>query len=171
MDTVLTAFRKEYRKEESEEAAKIKWDALKYDPNTQSFTDFLHQFRKLAKQAFGQDANIFINKSLYGKLPTTMQHELSQTGKSNATLDDIKEYINRRCQLQIATPTYQVSLVNEISSNTNTHTDNRNTRSQNDNRDKPRGKFNGYCDYCGIWGHKKAVSKENQRRKIQRPTS
>ena len=146
LDTVLRAFRKVYRNEKSEEAARIKWDALKYDPTTQSFTDFLHQFRKLAKQAFGNDANVFINKSLYGKLPTTMQHELSLTGQSNATLDDIKEYINRRCQLQIATPTHQVSLVNEVSTNSNTHTESRNSRPQNDNREKPRGKFNGYSD-------------------------
>ena len=92
-----------------------------------------------------------------------MQHELSLTGKSNATLDDIKEYINRRCQLQIATPTHQVSLVNEVSTNSNANAETRNSRPQQDNREKPRGKFNGYCDYCGIWGHKKAECRKKIR--------
>ena len=156
--SVLQSFRREYRKEESIEAARIKWDALKYDPTTQTFSDFLLQLRKLAKHAFGEDASTFVNKRVYGKLPATMQHELSLTGRAHAPLDEIKEYINRRCQLQTAIPHTAVTLVNEVSQPSQQP-----QKTPQANRDREVPRFNGNCNYCGIKGHKKAECRKRMK--------
>ena len=47
----LQAFSKESAKEYLKDVSKYKFDQMRYDPTTESFADFLTEFKKLAKQA------------------------------------------------------------------------------------------------------------------------
>ena len=57
---VLDLFRKEFAKEDLKEVARYKWDQARYDPTTETFSDFLKNLKKIAKQAFGEEADKII---------------------------------------------------------------------------------------------------------------
>ena len=57
LQDVLQAFNKEYAKEDLEEVSKYKLDQMRYDPTKESFADFLSRYKKLAIQAYGDEAN------------------------------------------------------------------------------------------------------------------
>ena len=52
LNDILTTFKKEYAKEELTEVSKFKFDQLRYDPTTESFSTFLANYKKVAKQAY-----------------------------------------------------------------------------------------------------------------------
>ena len=66
---ILTAFKKEYAKEELSEVSKFKFDQLRYDPATESFSTFLANYKKIAKQAYGEKAQEIVQTFLFAKLP------------------------------------------------------------------------------------------------------
>ena len=49
--------------------ARCQWHALKFDRSVQKFHEFLDVLQKTAKEAFGAEAQQFIDKALYGKMP------------------------------------------------------------------------------------------------------
>ena len=77
LQDVLQLFRKEFAKEDMREVARYKWNEAKYDPTTQSFEDFLKDLKKIAKQAYGDEADKCIKMYLFGKLPVDIQQELT----------------------------------------------------------------------------------------------
>ena len=95
---ILQAFSKEYAKEDLKEVSKYKFDQMRYDPTTESFADFLTKFKKLAKQAYGEKANDIAETFLFAKLPIQIQNELAMAGKHDATSEEIKTFVQRRCQ-------------------------------------------------------------------------
>ena len=76
---VLQLFRKEFAKEDMREVAQYKWNEAKYDPTTQTFGDFLKDLKKIAKQAYGDEADKCIKMFLFGKLPVEIQQDLTMT--------------------------------------------------------------------------------------------
>ena len=49
--------------------ARCEWDTLKVDPSTQKLHEFLDALQKTAKEAFRAEAQQFIDKTLYAKMP------------------------------------------------------------------------------------------------------
>ena len=82
---VLDLFRKEFAEEDLKEVGRYKWDQASYDPTTETFENFLKSLKKTAKQAFGNEADKVIKKSLFGKLPVKIQQELIMANKEESS--------------------------------------------------------------------------------------
>ena len=95
---VLRYFRKEYAKEDLKEMAKYKFDQMRYDPATETFNHFLNKFKKIAKQALGDRSSDKPETFLFAKLPVNTHTELARAGKHDATMEEIRTFVQRRCQ-------------------------------------------------------------------------
>ena len=95
---VLRYFKKEYAKEDLKEVAKYKFDQMRYDLSTETLNDFLNKFKKLAKQAFGDRSSDITETFLFAKLPVHKQNELAMAGKHDATMEEIRTFVQRRFQ-------------------------------------------------------------------------
>ena len=82
------------------EVARYKWNKTKYDPTTQTFGDFLKDLKKIAKQAYGDEADKCIKMFLFAKLPVEIQQELTMTNKEDSSPEEIKTYLLRKYQYQ-----------------------------------------------------------------------
>ena len=148
LQDVLQLFRKEFAKEDMREIARYKWNEAKYDPTTQTFGDFLKNLKKIAKQAYGDEADKCIKMFLFGKLPIEIQQELTMANKEDSSPEEIKTYLLRKYQyqnvLQQPAATYQP--FNQMSDNNPKREFTRSDQSQ----PKPDIKrFDGKCFYCG----------------------
>ena len=96
---ILQAFNKKYAKEDIWDMSRYKFDQLRYDPSTESFTDLLTKFTNTAKQAYGGDRASDISETfLFAKLPIQIQNELAMAGKHDAIVEEIKTFVQRRCR-------------------------------------------------------------------------
>ena len=159
---VLQLFRKEFAKEDMREVARYKWNEAKYDPTTQTFGDFLKDLKKIAKQAYGDEADKCIKMFLFGKLPVEIQQELTMANKEDSSPEAIKTYLLRKDQyqnvLQQTTSTYQP--FNQMSDNTTKREFTRSDQAQPKTETK---RFEGKCFYCGKQGHRKPECRGRQR--------
>ena len=57
--------------------ARCEWDAVKLDPTTQKQHEFSDKLQKTAKEAFGTQAQQFIDKEIYAKMPDHVQKILN----------------------------------------------------------------------------------------------
>ena len=64
----LTVFRRKYVKPQSMATAKHKFQQLVFNPVNQKLIDFLDELQKLAKNAFGVDAQAIIEQIIYAKM-------------------------------------------------------------------------------------------------------
>ena len=69
LDEIMTIFKRRFGGYLSMEKARCEWDSLKFDPATQKRHEFLDVLQKTAKEAFGLEAQQFIEKAIYAKLP------------------------------------------------------------------------------------------------------
>ena len=159
LSEILQAFNKEYAKEDLREVSKYKFDQMRYDPTKESFADFLTKYKKLAKQAYGDKANEFTETFLFAKLPIQIQNELAMAGKHDAKIEEIKTFVQRRCQYaQLLPGTSDMQPLNQVHSyqpkqNNAQPTPNHNNAEKNPSREIKR-RFEGHCRYCNILGHK-----------------
>ena len=162
LQDVLQLFRKEFAKEDMREVARYKWNEAKYDPTTQSFGDFLKDLKKIAKQAYGDEADKCIKMFLFGKLPVDIQQELTMANKEDSSPEEIKTYLLRKYQyqnvIQQSTSTYQP--FNQMSDN---NTKKEFTRSDQSQPKTETKRFEGKCFYCGKQGHRKQECRGRQR--------
>ena len=93
LTNILQAFNKESAKANLK-VSKYKFDQMRYGTTAESFTAFLTKFKKTAKQANGEIAETF----LFAKHPVQIQYEYAMAGKHDATIDEIKTFVQRRCQ-------------------------------------------------------------------------
>ena len=94
---VLEMYRKEFAKDHFKEVSNFKWDQLGYDPKN-IFSDFLKTLQKTKTPGFGDRVAGLTETFFYGKLPVQIQHELSTAGKSEASVQTVKYFIQRRLQ-------------------------------------------------------------------------
>ena len=165
---VLRYFKKEDAKEDLKEVAKYKFDQMRYDPTTETFNDFLNKFKKVAKQAFGDRSSDLTETFLFAKLPVQMQNELAMAGKHDATMEEIRTFVQRRCQYaQLLPNTTNAQPFNQISApQPNAATPPTSTAQPQQNRETKR-KFDGQCRHCGIHGHKWAECRKRLREVTQ----
>ena len=162
LQDVLQLFRKEFAKEDMREVARYKWNEARYDPTTQTFGDFLKDLKKIAKQAYGDEADKCIKMFLFGKLPVEIQQELTMANKEDSSPEEIKTYLLRKYQyqnvLQQTTSTYQP--FNQMSDNTTKRELTRSDKAQHKTETK---RFEGKCFYYGKQGHRKQECRGRQR--------
>ena len=94
---VLRYFKKEYAKEDLKEVAIFKFDQMRYDPTAETFNEFLNKFKKVAKQAFGDRFGNITETFLFAKLPVQWQNELPMAGKHDASMEENRTFVQRRC--------------------------------------------------------------------------
>ena len=161
---VLDMFRKEFAKEGLKEVARYKWDQARYDPTTETFSDFLKNLKKTAKQAFGEEADRVIRMFLFGKLPVDIQQELTMANKEESSPEEIKTYLMRKYQYQqyAALPT-TIQPFNAVTSSVPTNNETTKPATTTTTQPTERKRFEGKCFYCGKTGHRKTECRARQR--------
>ena len=169
---VLRYFKKEYAKEDLKEVAKYKFDQMRYDPSVETFNGFLNKFKKVAKQPFGDRSSDITATFLFAKLPVQMQNELAMAGKHDASMKEIRTFVQRRCQYaQLIPNTTNAQPFNQISApQTNATAPQSSTSQPTQNRETKR-KFDGQCRHCGITGHKWAECRKRLREEANNKTA
>ena len=158
---VLDLFRKEFAKEDLKEVARYKWDQARYDPTTETFSDFLKNLKKIAKQAFGEEADKIIKMFLFGKLPVEIQQVLTMANKEESSPEEIKTYLMRKYQY-IAPPT-TIQPFNTVTSSVPTTNTTIKPATTTTTQPTERKRFEGQCFYCGKTGHRKTECRARQR--------
>ena len=169
---VLRYFKKEYAKKDLKEVAKYKFDQMRYDTSAETFNDFLNKFKKVAKQAFGDKSSDITETFLFAKLPVQMQNELAMAGKHDASMEEIRTFVQRRCQYaQLIPNTTSAQPFNQISApQPNAATPPTSTAQPQQTRETKR-KFDVQCRHCGIHGHKWAECRKRLREEAQAKTA
>ena len=75
--------------------ARCEWDALKFDPSTQKLHEFLDVLQKTAKEAFGSEAQQFIDKAIYAKMPDHVKKILNRAYLEDKPYNDIVLHLER----------------------------------------------------------------------------
>ena len=96
---ILTVFRKKYVKPQSMATAKHKFQQLVFNPANQKLIDFLGELQKLAKDAFGVDAQAIIEQFIYAKMPPHLKKSINQAHLENGTYEQIVTHLEMELEL------------------------------------------------------------------------
>ena len=80
--------------------APYKWDHARFSSPTETLSDVFKSLKKVAKQAFGNEADRCIRMFLFGKLPVDIQQEGTIANKEDSFPEEIKAYLIRKYQYQ-----------------------------------------------------------------------
>ena len=69
LEEVITAIKRRFGDFKSSAKARCELGALHFDPTKQKLHEFLDTLQKTAKEAFGSEAQMFIDKAIYAKMP------------------------------------------------------------------------------------------------------
>ena len=75
--------------------AKHKFQQLVFSPANQKLIDFLDELQKLAKDAFGVDAQAIIEQFRYAKMTTHLKKSINQAHLENDTCEQIVTHLER----------------------------------------------------------------------------
>ena len=79
--------------------AKRKFQQLVFNPANQKLIDFLDELQKLAKDAFGVDAQAIIEQFIYAKMPAHLKKSINQARLENGTCEQIVTHLERELEL------------------------------------------------------------------------
>ena len=96
---ILTVFRRKYVKPQSMATAKHKFQRLVFNPAKQKLIDFLDEFQKWAKDAFGVAAQAIIEQFIYAKVPPHLKKSNNQAHLENGTYEQIVSHLERELEL------------------------------------------------------------------------
>ena len=86
-------------KPQSIATAKHKFQQLVFNPANQKLTDFLGELQKLAKDAFGVDAQAIIEQFIYVKMPPHLKNSINQARLENGTYEQVMTHLARELEL------------------------------------------------------------------------
>ena len=142
LNDILAGFRRRYVRQQSVATARCKWENLSFNPSQQTFPDFLEQYQKLAREAYGEDAPRFIETSFYAKMPPQLKKVLNQARLKTESYETMVQHLEREIELNgLAT--------NDGPSITGVHNIEPSLQQQ---QNKPP-KTKGTCFGCGNPGH------------------
>ena len=136
---ILAVFRRKYVKHQSMATAKHKFQKLVFNPANQKLVDFLDEFQKLVKDAFGIAAHAIIEQFIYAKMPPHLKKSINQAHLENGTYEQIVTHLERELELN------GLEAPDELQIKTVSH----NTVNANADKTKPT------CHYCKKPGHYK----------------
>ena len=160
LDEIMTIFKRRFGDYLSMAKARCEWDALKFDPSNQKLHEFLDILQKTAKEAFGSEAQQFIDKAIYAKMPDHVKKILNRAYLEDKPYNDIVLHLEREMRLNgLGTPD-EVTLVplNKVEP-APAKTESKQADSATQNVRK------GYCFYCNKFGHYKAECRKMKRDK------
>ena len=125
-------------------------------------------FTKVAKYVFGDRSNGITETFLFAKLHVQMENEFAITGKNDASIEEIRTSLQRRCQYaQLIPTTPSAQPFNHVSETSAEAPARQSTRDQPQQSRDVRQKFVGQCPDCDIQGHKWAKCKKCLREQNQ----
>ena len=144
LEEVITAFKRRFGDFQSSDKARCEWDSLLFDPTKQKLHEFLDTLQKTAKEAFGSEAQKFIDKAIYAKMPDHVKKILNRAYLEDKPYNDIVLHIEREMRLNgLGTPDettlVPLNTVDVVFP-------------------EPKKELNqrGNCFHCGKYGHYKA---------------
>ena len=144
LEEVITAFKRPFGDFQSSAKARCEWDALHFDPTKQKLHEFLDALQKTAKEAFGSEAQKFIDKAIYAKMPDHVKKILNRAYLEDKPYNDIVLHLEREMRLNGLGAPDETTLVPL------------NTVDAAVADDKKEQQQRGYCFHCGKYGHYKA---------------
>ena len=160
LDEIITIFKRRFGDYLSMAKARCEWDALKFDLSTQKLHEFLDVLQKTAKEAFGTEAQQFIEKAIYAKMPDHVKKILNRANLEDKPYNDIVLQLEKEMRLNGLGAPDEVTLVplNKIEpAQTKTEPKPAETTAQTTKK--------GYCFYCNKFGHHKAECRKMKRDK------
>ena len=152
LDVIMIIFMRRLGDYLSAANTRCEWDTLKFDPSTQKLHEFLDSLKTTAKEAFGSEAQQFIDKTIYAKMPDHVQKILNRAYLEDKSYNEIVLHLEREMRLNGLGAPDDVTLVllNNVTPTTTT----------TNTRDSKRG----FCFYCSRYGHA-----ENSMQKTKKP--
>ena len=151
LEEVITAFKRRFGDFQSSAKARCEWDALHFDPTKQKLHEFLDALQKTAKEAFGSEAQRFIDKAIYAKMPDHVKKILNRAYLEDKPYNDIVLHLEREMRLNGLGAPDETTLV-PLNTVDAVVTD-----------DKKDQQQRGHCFHCGKYGHYKAQCRRLQR--------
>ena len=111
LDGIMTIFKRRFGDYLSMAKARCEWDSLKFDPATQKLHEFLDVLQKTAKEAFGSEAQQFIDKAIYAKMPDHVKKILKRAYLEDKPYNDIVLHLEREMGLNGLGAPDEVTLV------------------------------------------------------------
>ena len=160
LDEIMTIFKRRFGDYLSMAKARCERDALKFDPSTQKLHEFLDVLQKTAKEAFGSEAQQFIDKAIYAKMPDHVKKILNRAYLEDKPYNDIVLHLEREMHLKGLGAPDEVTLVplNKIEP-AQTKTEPKPAKNTAQTTKK------GYCFYCNNLGHYNAECRKMKRDK------
>ena len=151
LEEFITAFKRRFGDFQSSAKARCEWDALHFDPTKQKLHEFLDALQKTAEEAFGSEAQRFIDKAIYAKMPDRVKKILNRAYLEDKPYNDIVLHLEREMRLNGLGAPDETTLV-PLNTVDTVVTD-----------DKKDQQQRGHCFHCGKYGHYKAQCRRLQR--------
>ena len=159
---ILTVFRRKYEKPQSMATAKHKFQQLVFNPVNQKLIDFLDELQKLAKDAFGVDAQAIIEQFIYAKMPPHLKKSINQAHLENGTCEQIVTHLERELELnsleypdktQMNTVMYKQQSDGNPDNAGNINSDTNDSNPNNHKNDRKSRTLYPPCETCGKTNH------------------
>ena len=159
---ILTVFRRKYVKPQSMATAKHKFQQLVFNPANQKLIDFLDELQKLAKDAFGVDAQAIIEQFIYAKMPPHLKKSINQAHLENGTREQIVTHLERELELnsleypdetQMNTVMHRQQIEGNPDNAGNINSETNDSNPNNIENDRKSGNIYPPCDTCGKTNH------------------
>ena len=159
---ILTVFRRKYVKPQSMATAKHKFQQLVFNPANQKLIDFLDELQKLAKNAFGVDAQAIIEQFIYAKMPPHLKKSINQAHLENGTCEQIVTHLERELELnsleypdetQMNTVTHKQQIEGNPDNAGNVNSDTNDSNPNNHKIDRKSRTLYPPCETCGKTNH------------------
>ena len=159
---ILTVFRRKYVKPQLMATAKHKFQQLVFNPVNQKLIDFLEELQKLAKDAFGVDAQAIIEQFIYAKMPPHLKKSINQTHLENGTYEQIVTHLERELELnslenpdetQMNTVTHKQQIEGNPDNPGNINGDTNDSNPNNHKIDRNSRTLYPPCETCGKTNH------------------
>ena len=95
----LAVFRRKHVKPQSMVTAKHNFQKLVFNPANQKLVDFLDEFQKLAKGAFGIAAHAIIEQFIYAQMPPHLKKSINQAHLENGTYEQVVTHLKWELEL------------------------------------------------------------------------
>ena len=117
---------------------------MHFDPTKQKLHEFLDILQKTAKEALGSEAQKFIDKSIYAKMPDHVKNILNRVYLEDKPYNDIVLHLEREMRINRLGAPDETTLVplNTVDA-----------VATEDNKEQQQ---RGYCFHCGNYRHYKA---------------
>ena len=142
--------------------AKHKFQQLVFNPVNQKLIDFLDDFQKLAKNAFGVAAQAIIDQFIYAKMPPHLKKSIKQAHLENGTYEQILTHLERELELnsleypdetQMNTVTHKQQIEGNLDNAGNINSDTNDSNPNNHKIDRKSITLFPPCETCGKTNH------------------